>query len=669
MDKVSFYFKNLEKKAVVIIDNFEAIANEEEITDFLIHIAGFNNVKVIVISKNPTCSLVENPTISLEKIYFEKINLFEFQEVLSDYFKEEDPALIEELYEATDGYELYLKMVTTYLESTFTPLKSLMEEYREKEISFGDFMINKQISLIPNNYYSLLENLSCIYHNVPVDFIEAYSLGDIKQFSYLISKFAVSEFFGTYYIKSYLRKRFQENISLQSKVEIFNKLISIYENELEKSPKDRILRLSRESIRKQIVFLKESAPKVQKINSTPTFNYVAQAIVNNPNWFVTEANKPMRGMNNLRRKKEQRKERIQNFEPKEILKNSLFEEIISNAENLIQEYKFKEAEDKLIEAKPLAKTFLEKINVYSKLANCATKLNDNNLALSNLRELCEICLTEGDSDSWAKYRIEIGKIYKKLYAFSRAKTCFEEIIKKEKYISKRTIATSRLSLGDIYELENNFEQALDEYKIAHDLIIENESEYDPILPEISYKTASLYDENGYYDEALIEYQKAIEYSNNSNNEFYLLKAYTNLGVILADMGENEEAASYLTKALEISNKTDNYIDTYYIARNIAEIYKTLDPEKVYDYLNLALEYARLSENSFEIAISLIELGDYYYDLKQNEQALICYFQAKTTLGTSASKENMEKVTTRINDMKIKLGDYVFYGMKELYDPE
>ena len=60
----------------IIIDNFEAVTNEEEITDFLIHIAGFNNVKVIVISKNPTCSLVENPTISLEKIYFEKINLF-----------------------------------------------------------------------------------------------------------------------------------------------------------------------------------------------------------------------------------------------------------------------------------------------------------------------------------------------------------------------------------------------------------------------------------------------------------------------------------------------------------------------------------------------------------------------------------------------------------------
>ena len=395
---------------------------------------------------------------------------------------------------------------------------------------------------------------------------------------------------------------------------------------------------------------------------------MAQAIVNNPNWFVTEANKPMRGMN-LRRKKEQKKEKIQNFEPKEILKNSLYEEMMAEAENLIGQYQFKEAIDKLNEIKPIAKKFLEKVNVYSKIANCATKLNDNNLALSNLRELCEICLTEGDSDSWAKYRIEIGKIYKKLYAFSRAKTCFEEIIKKEEYISKKTIALSRLSLGDIYELENNFEDALNEYKIAHDLIIENEGEFDPILPEISYKTASLYDENGYFDEAIVEYQKAIEYSNNSNNEFYLAKSYTNLGVILADMGENEEAASYLTSALEISNKTDNYIDTYYIARNIAEIYKTLDPEKVYDYLNLALEYARLSENSFEIAISLIELGDYYYDLKQNEQALICYFQAKTTLGTSASKENMERVTTRINDMKIKLGDYVFRGMKELYDPE
>ena len=669
MDKVSFYFKNLEKKAVVIIDNFEAITNEEEITDFLIHIAGFNNVKVIVISKNPTCYLVENPTIALEKIYFEKINLFEFQEVLSDYFKDEDPSLIEQLYEATDGYELYLKMVLTYLESTFTPLQTLMGEFKEKEIPFGDFMINKQISLIPNNYYPLLENLSCIYHNVPSDFIEAYSLGDIKQFSYLVSKFAVSEFWGTYYIKSYLRKYFSENITLQNKVEIFNKLISIYENELKKSPKDRILRLSRESIRKQIVFLKESAPKVAKINSTPTFNYVAQAIINNPNWFVTDANKPMKGMSNLKRKREIKKEKIQEIEPAEILKNSLFEEMISEAEKLIEEYQFKEAEDKLTDAKPLAKTFLEKINVYSKIAFCATKLNDNNLALSALRELCEICLNEGDSDYWAKYRIEIGKIYKKLYAFSRAKTCFEEIIKKEEYISKKTIATARLSLGEIFELENNFEEALQEYKQAQDLILDSVGTQDALLPEISFKTGSLYDENGYYEEAVVEYQKTIEYSNNSNNEYYLLKAYTNLGVILADMGESEEAAGYLREALELSNKTDNYIDTYYIARNVAEIYKTLDVEKAYDYLNLALEYARLSENSFEIAISLIELGDYYYDLKQNEQALICYFQAKTTLGSSASKENMEKVTTRINDMRIKLGDYVFRGMKELYDPE
>ena len=669
MDKVSFYFKHLEKKAVVVIDNFEAITNEEEITDFLIHIAGFNNVKVIVISKNPTCILAENPTISLEKIYFEKINLFEFQEVLSDYFKNEEPSLIEELYEATDGYELYLKMVITYLQSTFIPLKSLMEEYREKEIPFGDFMINKQISLIPNNYYPLLENLSCIYHNIPLDFIEAYSLGDIKQFPYLISRFAISEFWGTYYIKSYLRKHFAENITLQNKVEIFNKLISIYENELEKSPKDRILRLSRESIRKQIVFLKESAPKVQKVNSTPTFNYVAQAIINNPNWFVTEVNKPMKGMGSLRKNGGIKKEKAQTIEPKEILKNSIVEEIISTAEDLIKEYKFKEAEDKLIEAKPLAKTFLEKVNVYSKIAFCATKLNDNNLALANLRELCEFCLTEGDSDYWAKYRIEIGKIYKKLYAFSRAKTCFEEIIKKEEYISKKTIAMAKLSLGDIYELENNFENALKEYESACNLIIESEGEFDPALPEIGYKKAALYDENGYYDEAISEYQRTIEYSKNSNNEFYLSKSYTNLGVILADMGENKEAAVYLTEALEISNRTDNYIDTYYIARNIAEIYKTLDPDKVYNYLNLALEYARLSENSFEIATSLIELGDYYYDLKQNEQALICYFQAKTTLGTSASKENMEKVATRINDMKIKLGDYVFRGMKELYDPE
>lgn len=665
MQKVNFYFKNLEYPAIVIIDNFEMISDDSEITDFLLHISGFENVKIIIISKNPTCRLAESPTVSIQRIDFEKIEPAQFREVLTSFYPNAEPEDIQELYQACGGYELYIKMSLTYLDSVSLSLSDFMTEFRDKSLSFEEFIIGKQISLIPNTYYPILENLSCIHHNIPPLFIETYGLGDIKQLSYLISKFAISEFFGTYYIKSYLRRYFSENLSIQNKINIFEKNISIYENELKKSPKDRILRLSRESIRNQISLLEENIPKVQRVNSTPAFNYVAQAITSNPQWFVTGVSgNQMRGMSPKVKKNQRPPENKINAE-----EPTLFEKKLASVIGLEGEYHFKEALSVLFEMKPLAKKLADKITVYSKTASDSLKINDNNTALLNLRELCEICSAEGDINSYSRFRIEIGKIYKKMYAFSRAKACFEEIIEKEGQISERTLASARLSLGEIFELENNMEDSLLQYEKSFELVLSAKGESDILLPEICYKMASIYDENGYFDEALGEYEKSIKYAETSGNDVYLLKCYSSSGVILADMGQTETALSYLEYAFDSSKDTDNYIDTYYIARSIAEIYKNIDSEKSYEYLTEALEYARLSDNSFEIAISLLELGDFYYDSKQNEQALICYFQAKKTLGNSASKENLERLTTRINDMKIKLGDYVFRGMQQLYDSD
>lgn len=668
MQKVNFYFQNLDYPCVVIIDNFETVPDDSEIVDMLLHISGFKNVKVIVISKNPTCRLVEYPTVAVERIFFDKIDFNGFFDVVSSLFEGADSELINELYKVTGGYELYLKMVLNYLDSLSMTLSEFLEEFREKEISFEEFMTDKQVSLIAGGYYPFLENMSCIAHNIPLSFIKAYEIGDEKQIPYLISKFMISEFFGTYYIKSYVRNYFQENISLQNKITIYNKLISIYENELQKSPKDRILRLSRESIRGLIKDAQSKLPKVAKVNPAPAFSYVAQVKSTNPQWFVTGAmhNKTMSGRAPVI-KKEKTVNNPKNVSEIQKPVVSLFETFVIKAEAHEKEYRFQEAVDILKEAKSIAKTTEEKITVYSKIAHDSLKLNDYNCALTNLRELCEIVLTEGDINSFAKYRIEIGKIYKKLYAFSRAKNTYEEIIAKEAQISSETLAYAHLSLGEIYELENNFDSCIDEYKKAYELILSLNDETNIFLPEISYKIANEYDENGYYDEALVYYEDSVKYAKTSHNQTYLIKTYTNTGVIQADMGLNDEALNSLLKAFELSESEDNAVDSYYIARNIASIYKNTDSDKAYDYLLTALEYARQSGNSFEIAISLIELGDFYYDSKQNEQALICYFQAKNQLGSSASKENTEKITTRINDMKVKLGDFVFRGMKELYD--
>lgn len=669
LKKVNFYFNNLEYKAVVIIDNFEIISDDSEICDFLFHIASLKNVKLIIVSKNTNCKLAENPTIGVERLTFEKIKYEDFKEgFLFSYDIDED--YVKKAYKATEGYELYVKMMLTYIKSANTSIKEYIDEFESKERKFVDFAIQKQISLIPNNYYPLLENFACIHHNVSSNFIKAYSLGDIKQFSYLLSKYAISEFFGTYYIKSYLRKHFSDTLSIQDKISRYSKIISIYKNELEKSLKDRLLRLSREYIRKQISTLEIEIPKVKKVQSVPEFTYITQAIKGNPHWFITENNhKNMSGLNKLRKERDERNKVKEQKKLEEELENTRFSETFTHAIEYINSYEYKTAIEYLKnEVSPHIKNFKQKREVFFKTAECYIKLNDNASALSILRELSEECAKENEINSYSLTRIKIGKIYKKMYALSRAKTCFKEIIdKNDTTIKDKTYAKAHLALGEIYELESNYKSALIEYKKSEELILNSKGEADLLLPEIAYKIGLIYDENGYFDKAYEAYQKSIHYTKISNNDKYLIKAYTSSGLILSDKGNTNEALNSLNHAFRISKRNKNYTESYYIARDIAKVYKDIDPNMALKYLSDALEYAKEAGDSFEVAISLIELGDFYYDIGQNEQALICYFQAKGFLGTSVSKENEQRLTSRIDDMKIKLGDVVFKGMQALYD--
>ena len=669
LNKVNYYFNSLQYPAVVVIDNYELIQNNSEINDFLLHISGLENVKVIIVSKNNEAEIAQNPTVSVERLDFGKIPQDEFFKVIKNSFQNLSDDCINNFYNCCEGYELYIKMSLTYIESINGSINELMEEFKNKDISYSDFIIEKQISLIPNNYYSILQNFACINHNVSSKFMEVYSLGDTKQLPYLFSKYAISEFFETYYIKSYLRNYFIENVSLQDKISLYSNIISVYENELKKSLKDRLLRLSRDTIRKLISSLEEITPKVKKIVAKPSFNYVAQAINSNPQWFVTGAtNKNMSGLDKLRKQRDER-EKLKAAKPEEKKENkSELAVLLEKVSDLEKSYKYKEALRVLKnEAYPLAQTYLDKKKVYIKSVENHIKLNDNHSALYLLKELFELSKENDDFAFFAECKLKSGQIYKKMYSLQMAKSCYNELISYKSNVPQYLLARAKMGLAEIYEMESSFEDSINEYNQSRELIVASKGNTHPLLPEISYKIASIYEEIENYDEAYNEYQNSINYSGLSNNDKYLIKCYSASGLILADRGEIDQAISSLEFAFELSKSQNSYLDSYYAARSIAQIYRDFEPNKSYEYLLSALEYARYSENSFETAISLLELGDFYYNTKQNEQALICYFQAKKLLGNSASKENTDIVLTRINDMKIRLGNYVFEGMKALYD--
>ena len=260
--KVSFYFKNLDKSCLIVIDNFEIISKNSEIMDFLAHLGKYENVKLILISRVLNPEFFENKGLNFKIVEIEPNDYLTFKLKVQDaleIYNEED---IEELYAQTKGYELYLSMALRYISTVNTTLKEFVEEFKKRNMEFSDFLLSKIVSLVPPIYLPFLQNISCLNHSVKIGFIEYYNLGDISLVNYLHRKLLISKFDDEIYLKDYLKTYFLSGLSVKEKINNYKNLINIYEKELAKSPKDRLLRLSRESIRKQIEFLKTKVPNI-----------------------------------------------------------------------------------------------------------------------------------------------------------------------------------------------------------------------------------------------------------------------------------------------------------------------------------------------------------------------------------------------------------------------
>ena len=66
--------------------------------------------------------------------------------------------------------------------------------------------------------------------------------------------------------------------------------------------------------------------------------------------------------------------------------------------------------------------------------------------------------------------------------------------------------------------------------------------------------------------------------------------------------------------------------------------------------------------------STIALGDYFYNNpKAQKEALIEYFKAKKIAAKISEKDDLKKIETRINDMKLRMNPEVFTSIEKKYD--
>ncbi|HIQ89411.1 TPA: tetratricopeptide repeat protein [Candidatus Galligastranaerophilus faecipullorum] len=676
-NKVSFYFKDIDKKCIIVVDNYELVSDNIEILNLLAHIASFKNTKVVLVSRDKQVQFFINQNLAVQIIEITPNDFETFKAKIQNEGLSANEDTLEEFFKLSGGYELYLKMVTRYSKTTGISIGDLISEFNKKSVEFSDFIILKVASLVPGAYLEFLKNLSGLNHAVSIDFIKNYNLGDIRQIDYLERNLLISKIDNDIILRNYFKPYFQNMLSVQEKYRIFTRFVEIYEEELAKSPRDRLLRLSRESIRKQIEMLKQNIPRLgsggMRINQD-NFSYISLAQEGANPWFdkktIDKKQKYLDKKRELQNKKPAAKKDfiseedaliLKEYRRKKLLERQEYQESISEendfmlefkkADEYEQTYRYAQAVEILLKLKNKAPDDETKIEILKHLARNSEKLNRFEDALEYYTQTGSLHLIRQDYEKYFKTLLDIAVLYKNLYRFESAKEEYFKIVNTEKPVQKSVVTAAYTGLGDIFESENSISEALKYYRLASDFSDPSDIAANA---EITYKTAILYDDMQDFDNAIEFYLKNIQTSTDTTLNKWLSQCYVNLGLIYSYKNDNENAVKYIKLALEKDREDNNPAGVYFASRELSKIYETENLEKAIEYLREALECAKTLHDEFKEAFAYLELGDLYYNFNQDELALECFFEAKKALGENILDENEQIINQRINDMKIKM---------------
>ena len=671
-EKVTHYFKTIDKNCVIIVENFDKVEQNVEISNFLTHLSKFQNVKIIIVSRNPN-TVFSNDEIQSFKL--EQISKEEFKSKLTILAQVTDNDVKEDFYKIANGLELYLNMSIRYCINTGITIKDLISEFERRGDNFEHFIVSKLISLTPSNYRDFYKMLSFLSYPVSVEFIENYNLGNISYIDYLSKNFLISKFDGEVYVKDYFKEYIKESFTLQEKVNCQNKIIEIYEKELTKSPKDRLLRLSRESIRKELELLKSSVPFLNS-KSQSSISYIGMSGFNldkNTSKPKTVLSEKLNRIKEIKNRISLEDNPILNNEKPKIQKENLPDktnnpnktaiiDLINKARMLTSSYNYKEANNSLFKALDMDYSDEFKIELCILIAKNYDSLNEYQAAYEYYEEAKTHAVNTNDSRE-CEASFLIACLNKKLYQIDIAKEQFASIIINESYYDKYRIMAN-IELGEIEEAQGNVNNAAKYYENALSLSLGN----DKLLTSKSYyKLAVLYDENGDMENAIKYYKKNYTVSSEpSENEYYSI-SLTNLASIYIEQSKYQQASEFLKLALAYDTENNDLTNMYYSQKELAKLYSRMDSDNAIGYYKQALDIAKQLQDSFKIALVYFETGDFYYDRGEDEKALESFFNAKKALGNNSKDENISRINLRIKDIKMRLSGSDFDLIAEKFD--
>lgn len=718
--KINSYFAQIEKPFLIIINSFEAVLaeNRQDILDFLLHLSAFAKVKIILISKT-----FESEYLN-EQVKYDRISIRALEKSLCEkYFKFEkikyNNLMLEEFYKHSRGYYFYTALSVKVMQNMNLSLGDLMAEHSKTFLSFDNFLKKQILSFIPATSRNLFWFLCMIRHSVSRELLKTLNLYDSEKINFLKENLILDEEDSFFYVKDY----FNEDVNLSIAPNIAQKIryyiVDLYTTQLPLKPLDRNVMISRQTMRKEIEFHSLFLPKKPKNLEGGDFdiNYLAYAKGLEFDYGQTSQKEEKEEQNDETPKQEEKTvteeanseagltdelSKLASLRSADVnlkslpfklseeemglldsgMDNVMLEESMledEEAGSVVQEdfsldelmQKAKAAEDTYHFAKAAEfykkalkldedKDYSSKLPViYTKAAQNYQKISDSDNAARYYTLAQKFYEDSGDFVKANYIKLNMAKVFYDSYKFDMTKEALADILK---YEDNPPILNTKtyLQLANLEANLSNPDGAFEYYKKAVES--SNESMDVETLSELYFKYALISDDKNDEKSAVEFYEKCINLNPDPKLNKFLSSAYSNIAAIYLEKNDSSAAVKNYLKAYEIDKKNDNYDGMYYSATKLASVLQRRYPEEALKFLNRAFDCAKMLNDNFYIASASLAVGDYYYDRKQDEVALKYYIFAFELVQNDFSKDNIDKIKMRLNDIKFRLGEDRFENL-------
>lgn len=683
--KINSYFTQIEKPFVIILNSFEAVLeeNRQEIIDFISHLNSINKIKTIVIAR------------TFESKYFssipvERITLLGLEKgIVEKYLRAEkikfSNSNLDELYKHSRGYYYFILFSIKLMKTQNMSLEAFLDNLRNSFMTFFDFLAKQLTKIIPPTTNTLFWFLCLLRHPISIDLLEKLSLYDQEKIDFLLDYGIVAKNNGEIYVQDYFRDKVDADIPHNMAQKIHQYIIDLYETQLPLKPSERNIQISRQTMRKEIeyhlLFLPKKPKKIEK--SDLSINYLS--------YFKGLTSKLKEETLEPKKEKAPQVEKVDLTQRKNVSLNIETLAAMNKPQEQVQQQQkpkldesiltlqdfiglIKQAESNyqyaaVIELCERALAFKDDENyqnslsfIYVKMAHAYQKNADSENAVKYYSFAQEQYEKKGNHAEAIYVKLSIAKIYYDTYKMEKSKEILLDIISNGENFPLLKIK-AYLQLADLEENLSNPDAAFNCYK--NSISICDKVHDVKTLSELYFKYALSLDDKNDVRNAIEFYNKCINISGDPNVNKFLSAAYSNIATLYFEKNDTANALNNYLKAYEIDKINNNYDGMYYSASKSASIMQKQNNNKALVYFETALDCAKLTKDVFYIVSAALAVGDYHYDIKQNEMALKYYVSALEMAENNFSQDNISKINVRINDIKFRLGVERFENLVDI----